>query len=148
MEDNRDNLIVILAGYKKEMSVFLESNSGLKSRFPNIINFKDYTGEELYKIACLQAKAKGYHIDEALADKLTAYFNEVQSINPMEAGNGRLARNMIEDAILRQSTRLVSNPDSDMSELIEADFDFTIKVQPPKASDSPSLEDLLKMTQK
>ena len=66
----------------------------------------------------------------------------------MEAGNGRLARNMIEDAILRQSTRLVSNPDSDMSELIESDFDFTIKVQPPKASDSPSLEDLLKMTQK
>lgn len=148
MEDNRDNLIVILAGYKKEMSVFLESNSGLKSRFPNIINFKDYTGEELYKIACLQAKAKGYHIDEALADKLTAYFNEVQSINPMEAGNGRLARNMIEDAILRQSTRLVSSPDSDMSELIEADFDFTIKIQPPKTSDSPTLEDLLKMTQK
>ena len=148
MEDNRDNLIVILAGYKKEMSVFLESNSGLKSRFPNIINFKDYTGEELYKIACLQAKSKGYHIDEALADKLTAYFNEVQSINPMEAGNGRLARNMIEDAILRQSTRLVSNPDSDMSELIEADFDFTIKIQPPKTSDSPTLEDLLKMTQK
>ena len=148
MEDNRDNLIVILAGYKKEMSVFLESNSGLKSRFPNIINFKDYTGEELYKIACLQAKSKGYHIDEVLADKLTAYFNEVQSINPMEAGNGRLARNMIEDAILRQSTRLVSNPDSDMSELIEADFDFTIKIQPPKTSDSPTLEDLLKMTQK
>ena len=55
---------------------------------------------------------------------------------------------MIEDAILRQSTRLVSNPDSDMSELIEADFDFTIKIQPPKTSDSPTLEDLLKMTQK
>ena len=148
MEDNRDNLIVILAGYKKEMSVFLESNSGLKSRFPNIINFKDYTGEELYQIACLQAKGKGYHIDEAVADKLTAYFNEVQSINPMEAGNGRLSRNMIEDAILRQSTRLVSNPDSDMSELVEADFDFTIKIQPPKTSDSPTLEDLLKMSQK
>ena len=148
MEDNRDNLIVILAGYKKEMSVFLESNSGLKSRFPNIINFKDYTGEELYQIACLQAKGKGYHIDEAVADKLTAYFNEVQSINPMEAGNGRLARNMIEDAILRQSTRLVSNPDSDMSELVETDFDFTIKIQPPKTSDSPTLEDLLKMSQK
>lgn len=148
MEDNRDNLIVILAGYKKEMSVFLESNSGLKSRFPNIINFKDYTGEELYQIACLQAKGKGYHINEAVADKLTVYFNEVQSINPMEAGNGRLARNMIEDAILRQSTRLVSNPDSDMSELVEADFDFTIKIQPPKTSDSPTLEDLLKMSQK
>ena len=45
----------------------------------------------------------------------------------MEAGNGRLARNMIEDAILRQSTRLVSNPDSDMSELIEADFDSQLR---------------------
>ena len=103
MEDNRDDLIVILAGYKKEMAGFLEANSGLKSRFPNLINFPDYTGEELRKIAALQAKGKGYVIDEAVNERLESYFNEVQSINAAEAGNGRLARNVVEEAIPEDS---------------------------------------------
>ncbi len=132
MEDNRDDLIVILAGYKREMSVFLESNSGLKSRFPNTIEFKDYTGEELYEIAKIQAKSKGYMIAPEAEEELTDYFDEVQSINAAEAGNGRLARNVIEDAILRQSRRLVHNPDEKMDELKLEDFDLTIKVSPPK----------------
>ena len=145
MEDNREDLIVILAGYKKEMAGFLESNSGLKSRFPNLIDFPDYTGEELRKIAVLQAKGKGYAVDEAVYEKLEAYFNEVQSINAAEAGNGRLARNVVEEAILKQSDRILKDPDADMSLLIESDFNFTIKVKPPKAKESPSLDDLLKM---
>ena len=148
MEDNRDDLIVILAGYKKEMAGFLESNSGLKSRFPNLIDFPDYTGEELRKIACLQAKGKGYEIDEALYPKLEEYFNEVQSINAAEAGNGRLARNVVEDAILAQSERIMKDEEKDMTLLKEEDFDFTIKVQPPKEKDETTLEDLLKLTQK
>lgn len=130
MEDHRDDLIIILAGYKKEMEVFLESNSGLKSRFPNIIYFPDYTGEELRKIAVLQAKGKGYVIDEAVLQPLEEYFNEVQSINAAEAGNGRLARNVVEDAILAQSERVVTNPDEPMDLLKLEDFDFTVKVQP------------------
>lgn len=130
MEDHRDDLIIILAGYRKEMEVFLESNSGLKSRFPNIIDFPDYTGEELRKIAALQAKGKGYVIDEAVFEKLEAYFNEVQSINAAEAGNGRLARNVVEDAILAQSERLVQNPGEPMDLLKLEDFDFTVKVKP------------------
>lgn len=132
MEDNRDDLIVILAGYSREMSVFLESNSGLKSRFPNTIEFKDYTGEELCEIAKIQAKSKGYVIEEDAEDELTDYFTEVQSINAAEAGNGRLARNVIEDAILRQSRRLVHHPDDKMDELRLEDFDLTVKVSPPK----------------
>lgn len=134
MEDNRDDLIVILAGYSREMATFLESNSGLKSRFPNTIEFKDYTGDELYQIAKIQAKSKGYVIADEVEERLTDYFNEVQSINAAEAGNGRLARNVVEDAILRQSRRLVRNPDSRMDELKLEDFDFTIKVSPPKAA--------------
>ena len=148
MEDNREDLIVILAGYKKEMAGFLESNSGLKSRFPNYINFPDYTGEELRKIACLQAKGKGYEIDEAVYPKLEEYFNEVQSINAMEAGNGRLARNLVEDAILKQSERIVGKDDAHMSLLIEEDFDFTVKVSPPQKKDETTLEDLLKLAGK
>ena len=147
MEDNRDDLIVILAGYKKEMAVFLEANSGLKSRFPNYINFPDYTGEELRQIACLQAKGKGYVISEEVYPKLEEYFNTVQSINAAEAGNGRLARNLVEEAILNQAERLISDPEAEMTELLECDFDFTIKVQPPKENKSPSLDDLMKMVQ-
>ena len=109
MEDNRDNLIVILAGYKKEMEGFLESNSGLKSRFPNTIFFPDYTGEELRKIAVIQAKSKGYVIEESALPALEDYFTKVQNINAAEAGNGRLARNVVEDAILKQSGRVVND---------------------------------------
>lgn len=147
MEDNRDDLIVILAGYKKEMATFLEANSGLKSRFPNLINFPDYTGEELRKIAVLQAKGKGYVIAEDVLQPMEEYFNKVQSINAMEAGNGRLARNLVEEAILKQANRLVSDPDAEMTTLLPEDFDFTVKVKPPVTNSTTSLEDLLKMAQ-
>ena len=130
MEDNRDNLIVILAGYSKEMEVFLESNSGLKSRFPNTIHFPDYTGEELRKIAVIQAKGKGYVIEESALGPLEEFFDKVQSINAAEAGNGRLARNVVEDAILKQSGRVVNDSDAKIDELKLEDFDLTVKVQP------------------
>ncbi|MCR5795357.1 MAG: AAA family ATPase [Solobacterium sp.] len=148
MEDNREDLIVILAGYSKEMSVFLESNSGLKSRFPNLIHFPDYTGEELRKIAVLQAKSKGYVIAGDALPALEAYFNEVQSINAAEAGNGRLARNTVEEAILKQADRLTREPDADLSELKKEDFVLVVKVKPKKEEPSNPLEDLLKLTQK
>lgn len=125
MEDNRDDLIVILAGYKKEMEVFLESNSGLKSRFPNLIDFPDYTGEELQKIAVLQAKGKGYVISEEAYLPLQEYFTKVQEVRAAEAGNGRLARNIVEEAILKQSNRLVENPSQKLDELRLEDFDLT-----------------------
>ena len=125
MEDNRDDLIVILAGYKKEMEVFLESNSGLKSRFPNLIDFPDYTGEELQKIAVLQAKGKGYVISEEAYLPLQEYFTKIQEVRAAEAGNGRLARNIVEEAILKQSNRLVENPSQKLDELRLEDFDLT-----------------------
>ena len=124
MEDNRDNLIVILAGYSKEMQEFLTSNSGLKSRFPNIINFPDYTGEELLAIAKINAASKGYTIDEGAEPGLLSYFNAVQALRAADAGNGRLARNKIEEAILNQSKRLVAEPDADLSLLTSLDFDL------------------------
>jgi len=144
MEDNRDNLIVILAGYSKEMAVFLESNSGLKSRFPNLIHFPDYTGEELRKIAVIQAKSKGYEIAEEAYEALEKYFNEVQSINAAEAGNGRLARNVVEDAILRQASRIMANPGAKMTELLLQDFDLVVKVKPAAKKEANPLEELLK----
>ncbi len=124
IEDNRENLIVILAGYSNEMQEFLTSNSGLKSRFPNVINFPDYTGEELLKIARSIAKSKGYTIDEGADPALTAYFNAVQMVRAADAGNGRLARNKIEEAILNQSKRLVAEKDAELSVLLSQDFDL------------------------
>jgi len=124
IEDNRDNLIVILAGYSKEMEEFLESNSGLKSRFPNIIDFPDYTADELTAIAKITARSKGYEIDDAVIEPMTKFYDHVQATNAREAGNGRLVRNKVEEAILNQSKRLVAEPDADISLLTEADFEF------------------------
>ena len=121
MEDNRDNLIVILAGYTKEMKVFLESNSGLQSRFPNQIEFKDYTGEELYKIAVINAKKAGYIIDDSVKDRLINYFNKVQATDSIRSGNGRLSRNIVEKAIIKQSSRILKD-NGQLDLLLNEDF--------------------------
>ena len=125
IEDNRDNLIVILAGYSKEMKEFLTANSGLESRFPNVIEFPDYTGQELLDIAKITARSKGYQIDEGAEISLLTYFNLVQATRSATAGNGRLVRNKIEEAILNQSRRLVAEPDADLSLLTSRDFDLS-----------------------
>ncbi len=124
IEDNRDNLVVILAGYSREMEEFLTSNSGLKSRFPNIINFPDYTGDELLKIAQSIASSKGYTIDEGAYDGLRLHFTMVQLTRASDAGNGRYARNLVEEAILNQSKRLVAEPDAPLSTLMLGDFEL------------------------
>jgi SpoVK/Ycf46/Vps4 family AAA+-type ATPase len=125
IEDHRDDLIVILAGYSTEMEEFLTANSGLKSRFPNIINFPDYTGEELLGISKITAKSKGYVIDEGVELALKTYYNTIQATRAKDAGNGRLVRNKIEEAIINQSKRLVVEKDADMSLLTSADFDLS-----------------------
>lgn len=124
MEDHRDDLIVILAGYSKEMEQFLTANSGLKSRFANIIHFDDYTGEEMMLIAKSIAKGKDYSIDDSAIKPLQDYFAMVQSRNDPNSGNGRLARNMVEAAILKQSKRLLDNPTADLNVLLLEDFDI------------------------
>ena len=72
IEDHRDDLVVVLAGYTKEMQQFLQANSGLASRFPNQIEFPDYTAEELWRITALQAKGKGYTLDAGCEAPLKA----------------------------------------------------------------------------
>lgn len=124
MEDYRDDLIVILAGYSKEMSVFLESNSGLKSRFPNVINFPDYTGEELFKIASVIARGKGYKFSNDIEKPLVDFFNKKQESNAKENGNGRLARNIVEEATLKQSKRLIDSGSDKIDVLELSDFNL------------------------
>ncbi len=124
IEDHRDDLVVILAGYTKEMQLFLSANSGLASRFPNQIEFPDYTGEELYQITLLQAKGKGYALDEGCRAPLTAWYARKQAEDAATNGNGRMARNALEKAILNQSRRLIADPDASLELLLPGDFEL------------------------
>ena len=124
IEDHRDDLVVILAGYTKEMQLFLSANSGLASRFPNQIEFPDYTGEELYQITLLQAKGKGYALDEGCRAPLTAWYARKQAEDAATNGNGRMARNALEKAILNQSRRLIADPGASLELLLPGDFEL------------------------
>ena len=124
MEDHRDELVVILAGYTKEMETFLTANSGLASRFPNKIEFPDYTAEELLQITHVQAKNKGYRLAESCAEPLLGYYARWQAADARTAGNGRLARNTLEKAIFHQSRRLVAEPAAALDLILPSDLEL------------------------
>ena len=124
MEDHRDEFVVVLAGYTKEMRTFLEANSGLKSRFPNIIEFPDYTASQLLQIANNIAQSMDYEITDDAQTKLLNYFEKIQTNLAKNSGNGRLARNVIEEASLSQATRLMKEPDASLTLLEAKDFNL------------------------
>ena len=123
IEDHRNDLVVILAGYTHEMQTFLAANSGLASRFPNQIEFPDYTADELWAILGSLAASKGYRLDEGCAMPLKTWFARRQAEDAAKAGNGRMARNALERAILNQSRRLVADPRT-LDLLLPGDFDL------------------------
>ena len=124
MEDHRDELVVILAGYTREMEIFLTANSGLASRFPNKIEFPDYTAEELLQITHVQARNKGYRLAEACTEPLLGYYARCQAADARTAGNGRLARNTLEKAIFHQSRRLVAEPAAALDLILPSDLEL------------------------
>ena len=124
MEDHRDELVVILAGYTREMELFLTANSGLASRFPNRIEFPDYTAEELLQITHVQAKNKGYRLAESCTEPLLGYYARWQAADARTAGNGRLARNTLEKAIFHQSRRLVAEPAAALDLILPSDLEL------------------------
>ena len=124
MEDHRDELVVILAGYTKEMETFLTANSGLASRFPKKIEFPDYTAEELLQITHVQAKNKGYRLAESCTEPLLGYYARWQAAAARTAGNGRLARNTLEKAIFHQSRRLVAEPAAALDLILPSDLEL------------------------
>ena len=124
MEDHRDELVVILAGYTREMETFLTANSGLASRFPNRIEFPDYTAAELLQITHVQAKNKGYTLAEACTEPLLGYYAHWQESDARTAGNGRLARNTLEKAIFHQSRRLVAEPAAALDLILPSDLEL------------------------
>ena len=124
MEDHRDELVVILAGYTREMEIFLTANSGLASRFPNRIEFPDYTAEELLQITHVQARNKGYRLAESCTEPLLGYYARWQAADARTAGNGRLARNTLEKAIFHQSRRLVAEPAAALDLILPSDLEL------------------------
>ena len=126
MEDHRDELVVILAGYTKEMEQFLTANSGLASRFPNQIEFPDYTADELLQITNVLARNKGYQLAEGCTEPLRDYYARQQEADSRTAGNGRLARNTLEKAIFHQSRRLVAEPSAPLDVILPSDLELDL----------------------
>jgi hypothetical protein len=106
VEDHRDDIVVVAAGYPDEMAEFINSNPGLRSRFPKTIAFPDYTNEELLAIFEGQCKKASYECDQAAHDRALEFFATQQRDKGF--GNGRLARNLFEAAVGRQATRIVA----------------------------------------
>ena len=110
MEDDRDRLIVILAGYSKEMEDFINSNSGLQSRFNRYIEFPDYTSNELIQIFNYVVKKNEYNLSEDASIKIKAVITDAVEHKDMNFGNARYVRNLFEKIITQQANRITAEP--------------------------------------
>ena len=106
MEDDRDRLVVILAGYSNEMQTFINANPGLQSRFNRYIEFPDYSADELAQIFEFNLTKNEYTITDDAKTALTAYLNNVVATKDERFGNARFVRNLFEKTIERQANRL------------------------------------------
>lgn len=110
MEDDRDRLVVILAGYSKEMEDFINSNSGLQSRFSRYIDFPDYTTEELIQIFQYTLKNSDCFLADEALEKAKEYISYAVEHKDQNFGNARFIRNFFEKALTEQANRLASEP--------------------------------------
>ena len=138
MEDRRDDLVLIVAGYPEPMAIFIAQNPGLASRFRTTIEFDDYSDAELVEIFLGMAKAADYDVTEECLD----HYRMILSTTPRGAafGNGRFARNLLEAAIGRHAWRLrdVAEPTlQQLRELIADDLDD----EPTPSEPAPSEPD-------
>ncbi len=117
MEDDRDRLVVVLAGYNDEMETFLQSNPGLRSRFNRHIHFEDYSAEELHQIFMLQLKKYDYTLDTESEACLHQLLEETCAHRAKDFGNARFVRNFFEKVIERQASRLAKKKDVDLADL-------------------------------
>jgi SpoVK/Ycf46/Vps4 family AAA+-type ATPase len=117
MEDNRENLAVIVAGYKDPMKQFIESNQGLKSRFQNYIHFSDYTNEELLEIFETLCQSHKMEIEESAKADLIRHMQEAKPQG--EQGNARYVRNLFEKMYLNMSHRAAEDGNIDLHEIVK-----------------------------
>lgn len=129
LEDYRDDLVVIVAGYTEPMNKFFNSNPGLKSRFNTFIEFEDYTSEELEKILVMMCKSNDYELSDAAKLKIRNSL-EAQVVDKDENfANGRMVRNIYDDLVMNHARRVVNidNVSREVLSLItDEDFQFIL----------------------
>lgn len=130
MENNRDSVIVIFAGYPDKMKAFLDRNEGLRSRIAFHVDFPDYTADELTDIFKLMAKRRGYEISDDVAAHCKKIFKRVAK--KKNFGNGRFVRTLLEQAWLKQSQRIIKENEGgsvtreDLTRFKVEDFDVNL----------------------
>ena len=125
MEDNRDDFIVIVAGYPELMERFLNSNPGLESRFNKFILFEDYNDDELYKIFMLMCEDSNLVLDEGADEYIRQYFKKMYENRSKNFANARAVRNLFEEVITSQANRLAGKDnitDEELNTLTYEDF--------------------------
>lgn len=108
LEDYRDDLVVIVAGYTEPMEKFFESNPGLKSRFNSFIEFEDYNSTELFEILMSMCRCNDYLFDENVKDKICLYFEKQVKNKDSNFANGRLVRNLYDDLVMNHARRIIN----------------------------------------
>ena len=127
LEDYRDDLVVIVAGYTEPMNKFFESNPGLKSRFNTFIEFDDYNSVEMDNILLSMCQSNDYVLDDEAKEKIHLYFEQQIASKDENFANGRLARNLYDDLVMNHARRVVKvdDPSSvDLSTIKAEDFNF------------------------
>jgi AAA lid domain len=127
MEDHRDELIVMAAGYGHEMGQFINSNPGLPSRFPRTIDFPDYSTDELISIFEGMCEHDQYRVSREALNSLHRYLDELP--RSREFGNGRLVRNIFEASLARQANRIIASPNPDLSQLTLEDLGLSAEIR-------------------
>lgn len=152
VEDRRGKLIVILAGYPREMGIFATANPGISSRFNVTVNFRDYNGGELTEIGRRMIKAQGYSLDEKAEKAIGKFFEKMYVSRKKDFANAREVRNAVEKAIRAQNSRIQADmnkpgftPDSEFT-ITMADFTGENE-NPPMTVDEviATLDDLIGM---
>ncbi len=130
MEDHRDDVVVVVAGYPDEMATFLDANPGLRSRFPKTIFFPDYTDAELQRIFDGMCKKSHYVPTEDARAAVLAFL----AAQPRDRGfgNARLVRNLFEAVVARQASRVVARPESEVTDAALVAIE-AVDVNPPPA---------------
>jgi Cdc6-like AAA superfamily ATPase len=116
MEEHRDRLTVIVAGYTDKMNDFLNSNPGLRSRFTREIKFQSYTPKELVEVYCQLASKSGYQLEKDVEGGLVQIFADM--VEDESCGNARAARTLFEQTIERQSNRLQNSSSRTKEDLV------------------------------
>jgi SpoVK/Ycf46/Vps4 family AAA+-type ATPase len=142
MEDYRERLIVIVAGYTAPMNAFLRSNPGLKSRFSKFIHFDDYTAEQLVEIFSYMMRRAQYSVADPVLQEIADRLADVHATRDEHFGNGRLIRNLLELMQQEQANRLAGadQPDRDQLMTITSD-DVAAAFRRLPAPNKPPVED-------